>query len=674
MYKFTRNFFIIGLLSTVSAASLLGYVYQKSTLAHLKTLMEKENADLTHHFINTHWKVLSPWLTELQTLKTFELVQHEAIKDFGIEIRSDYNGLDILNVKVYALNGNTIFSTEQRQFGMANDADPDFKRARSGQTITRLKHRDVVNSLDSMLLDRSTLTSLTPVLAQGAGAVEAVMEMQVDISDIMADYENNKTRAFVFITIVLLSILFALFAVVRKAGILLVKHEDEIRQQLQKIEHQEYHDFLTDLPNRDLFYRQLQKGMKDVEKNEKLLAVLYLELGRFKKVNDTLGFFVGDRLLLEASMRLKQCVGNNDVVSRMGGYDFVIMLKSVSDIDEVEQVTEVIIKEISAQFEIEGYDLYLSPSIGISIHPFVDDDADGMIKKANAAMYKAKNSGRNNYLFYSPTISQKASSRFSLETSLRNALEREEFELHYQPVVLTKTGKIFAVEALIRWRSPELGLVPPNDFIPMLEDTGLIVPVGRWVLETACKQGVKWHKQGITDLKVNVNVSAVQFLKREITRQVSDALALSGIKPHLLDLEITESLLIDNINDTIETLEILNDYGVSVSVDDFGTGYSSLEYLKRLPVDTLKIDRSFISDVVDSVDDAAIVNAICAMARSMRFKTIAEGIETPEQLNYLRELDVTGIQGYLFCRPLPAAELDDFLMQDALRHYQGPAA
>ena len=372
--------------------------------------------------------------------------------------------------------------------------------------------------------------------------------------------------------------------------------------------------------------------------------------------------------MTQVSERLKQCVRHCDTVARLCGDEFVIILEGISVVDEADVTANRILEAMSEPFNVEGREILATLTIGISFYPFGEDDIDTLTKNAETAMYQAKGKGRNTYRIYNPDIEQKSILRFSLESALRRALDKNEFELHYQPMIQLKSEIIFGMEALLRWKSPDRGMVSPLEFIPLLEDTGLILPVGQWVLETACTQCAAWQQQHNPDLKINVNVSAKQFLQESIVHQVSHALDSSDLKPHFLNLEITESLLIENSGNSLKILDRLNEMGVSLSIDDFGTGYSSMSYLKRMPIETVKIDKSFVQGIPSDLDDAAIIEAICALSRTLRLNVIAEGVENQDQLKHMINLGIFAVQGYLICRPAPPAELESLLGSQTTSH------
>ncbi|MFV1992948.1 MAG: EAL domain-containing protein [Acidiferrobacterales bacterium] len=417
-----------------------------------------------------------------------------------------------------------------------------------------------------------------------------------------------------------------------------------------------HHDVLTDLPNRILFLERLGHVLKVLDRREQTCAVLFLDLDRFKNINDTHGHDTGDRLLQSVSERLKESVREGDTVARLGGDEFTVLLEDVYGADDVVPIARKILNALSIPFHISGHELFSSASIGISIYP--DDGADPktLLKNADNAMYRAKDQGRNTYQFYSAEMGAKVREYLSLETSLRHALERNELELFYQPQVNLETGTIFGAEALLRWRHPEKGIISPNAFIPLLEDTGLIIPVGSWVIKQACDQLMRWSKNGITLERMSINLSGRQFDDRNFIDTTLGIIEECGVNTGRLEFEITESLLLHKDQYTVDVLEQLNQSGVRLAIDDFGTGYSSLSYLKRFPINTLKIDQSFVNDVISDPGDAEIVKAILAMAKSLNLDVIAEGVETKSQEKFLRNAGCSNVQGYLYAKPCLAAD------------------
>ncbi len=423
-------------------------------------------------------------------------------------------------------------------------------------------------------------------------------------------------------------------------------------------------DALTGLPNRGLLQGRLKRAMARANRSEALLAVMYLDLDQFKEINDSLGHSVGDQVLREASLRLERCLRATDTVARIGGDEFTVLLEEVRSVDEVARIAEKLLGAIAERAEIAGHELHLSTSIGVTVYPLDGRDADTLMRNADLAMYHAKQEGRNNYQFFSHDMGAQTERRVDLQARLRGALARNEFTLHYQPQVDVRGGSIVGFEALLRWSDRELGSVPPAQFIPIAEDTGLIIPIGEWVLYEACRQGKRWLDAGYGPLNMAVNLSPRQFRQKNLVERVAAILAETGFPAASLELEITESTVMHRTEEAAAGLRALHALGVQISLDDFGTGYSSLAYLHRFPVTTLKIDQSFVRDIKSDRDDAAIVSTVITLARQLRLKALAEGVETKAQLSFLRARGCDYYQGYLFCRPAPAAEIEALLARE----------
>lgn len=434
------------------------------------------------------------------------------------------------------------------------------------------------------------------------------------------------------------------------------RHQAELRANEEVIKHQAYHDALTDLPNRSLFHERLTDALQQAKQNNTMLAVMFLDLDRFKNVNDSLGHAVGDLLLQAVAKQLRDSVRLGDTVARVGGDEFIILLPGLSKEDAAITVAEKVLRGFRRPVEIDGHELYIGPSIGISIYPKDGTDAETLIKNADTAMYRAKERG-NVYQLYTSAMDTKVMERLTLESSLRKAIERDELLLHYQPQVHLRTGKMVGVEALVRWQHPELGLLSPEKFIPLAEETGLIIPLGDWVLRKACKQMKEWHDQGMKGLRVSVNISPKQFQKYDLVQSVLRILEETGLHASLLELELTESCLMQSPEQAADVLFQLKQMGVKLSIDDFGTGYSSLSHLKHFPIDVLKISQFFIWDLPTESDDQAIVTTLIALAHSLQLKVVAEGVETQEQLTFLDNQHCDEIQGYFFSPPVPADDV-----------------
>ena len=451
----------------------------------------------------------------------------------------------------------------------------------------------------------------------------------------------------------------------------------KLRQAEEQIRYLAFYDGLTGLANRELFRDRLNKALAAESRHNGLMALLFLDLDRFKRINDTLGHHVGDLLLKGVADRLNLCLRKADsvarfteedlevCVSRLGGDEFIVLLTALESPKDAVCVAQRIIELISQPQNLQGHEVYVTTSIGISLFPLDGQDADTLVKNADAAMYEAKSKGRNNFQFYKESLNAATSERIKLENDLRKALKRNEFLLHYQPQVELESGWIVGVEALVRWNNPARGMVSPRDFIPAAEESGLIISLTEWVIMEACKQNRAWQRAGLPLLRVAVNISGHQFSQQHVAETVQRCLEASGLDAKYLEVELTESTLMENKDIAKSILERLKEMGLTIAIDDFGTGYSSLAYLKSFPIDILKIDRSFINDIITDPNDAAITRAIVAMAHGLELKVVAEGVETEEQLKFLQAIGCNQYQGFLFSRPLPAAELAALLLAES---------
>jgi len=439
----------------------------------------------------------------------------------------------------------------------------------------------------------------------------------------------------------------------------------ERKQHETVLEHQASHDNLTGLPNRSLLRDRIEQAIAMGYRNGHKVAVVFVDLDHFKLINDSLGHHVGDRLLLEVADRLVGCVRGHDCVARQGGDEFVIVLTEQHDDDGIIAIVSRLLEVISQPWIDNGHEYGLSCSMGISCYPQDGDDPDALLRCADAAMYQAKASGRNTYHFFTPELNHAINERLELESRLRHALDRDELRVYYQPRVDVAGGRIIGAEALIRWDCPGRGLIPPDSFVPIAEESGLITPIGKWILQEACRQNRAWQDAGLPPISVSVNLSPIQFRHAGLVESVAAALACSGLDPAWLELELTESFVMHDAERINVAMQALKALGIAIAVDDFGTGYSSLSYLKRFPVDRLKVDKSFVRDIDSDPDDAAIVRAIITLGHALGLKVVAEGVETAAHLEYLRLHGCDELQGYYFSRPVPAAEMEA-LLRDAV--------
>jgi diguanylate cyclase (GGDEF)-like protein/PAS domain S-box-containing protein len=433
----------------------------------------------------------------------------------------------------------------------------------------------------------------------------------------------------------------------------------------ERVAYMAQHDFLTGLPNRLLLQDRLTQAIAQAIRKQGKLAVIFLDLDHFKTINDSLGHPVGDKLLQEVAGRIKGAVRASDTVSRQGGDEFIIMLQEPGTADTIATAAVKLLSAIAGSYLIDGSEIQVTTSIGISVFPEDGRDSDSLIKHADNAMYQAKGSGRNNYQFFTSEMNRRTLERISLRTKLSHALERQELSLHYQPQVDLQSGRIIGAEALLRWNQPVLGMVSPAQFIPIAEENGLIATIGEWVLREACRQNQEWRKLGLPEITVAANLSAVQFRQKNFGEMVMVIVNESGLTPSAFELEITESVVMHDTAAAIALLQQLKSFGLKLSMDDFGTGYSSLSHLKKFPINKLKIDQSFVRNIMIDADDAVIASTIISMGQNLRLTVIAEGVETSEQLAFLKQQGCHEMQGYYFSKPLPAEKFASLLSESA---------
>ncbi|MDH5544140.1 MAG: EAL domain-containing protein [Gammaproteobacteria bacterium] len=429
----------------------------------------------------------------------------------------------------------------------------------------------------------------------------------------------------------------------------------------EKLQHMATHDALTQLPNRSLFYDRLEQALSRAHWHNRFIAVLFVDIDGFKFVNDTLGHDTGDQLLIKISSRMQKVVRSGDTVARLGGDEFAILLDDIASEEDISKLAQKIIDSMRPKFVVDTQSLHITASVGVSLYPNDSDRADVLLKNADMAMYRAKHLGKNNYQYYSKDMSARAFERLNLENSLHIAIQENQLEVYYQPQYNFRLNKIVAMEALLRWNHPALGVILPNTFLHLLEETSMIVDVGKWVLDQACAQAKSWHRLGFSDLVMCVNFSSRQFSDHNLVDTIESALERHNLEPNLFEIEITESLLINNVKNIADSLNSLCRYGVRLALDDFGTGYSSLSYLKRFPIKKIKIDRSFIHDVCKDSNDAQITRAIIAMSEMLNVSCVAEGVETQEQLDFLLENNCDVVQGFHLREPQPAAVITDYI-------------
>ncbi len=660
-FRLIRYFAITSLLGILIVLTVLLFFYRHFAFHALEQHEMRGNIAITQIFANTLWPDHASYVKSASAIPKAELGQRPEVARLREDVQRQIAGLSVVKVKIYNLDGLTVFSTDLKQIGEDKNTNSGFLAAKAGGIASEITFRDRFDAFEQVINDRNLISSYIPIRKNPNSPVESVMEVYSDVTDYVAQLEMT-TWKIVAGVLGSLSLLYVfLFAIVRRADRVISAQKEEVRvAHAAMLRHQALHDTLTGLPNRASFSERLDGMIKTAKRAGQNCAVLCLGLDGFKNINDSLGHVVGDQLLKEVSIRLQECLREADITARIGGDEFGIALSEIFGdrgaeriVNAAERIRSVISSE---NFCTDAHNLSVTTSIGVAVYPDDGDDVVELIKSADVALYHAKEMGRNNYQFHTADMNARALEMLLMEHDLRRALEQEQFLLHYQPQVDINTGQITGAEALIRWRHPERGLVSPAQFIPIAEERGLIVPIGEWVIREACRQNREWQGSGLPLIAVAVNISALQFQQKDLPQKVARILQDCGFASEHLEFELTESAVIRDAETTISTMGKLKSVGLRLALDDFGTGYSSLNQLKRLPLDTLKIDQSFVRGLPDDPDDVAISTAIIGMGKALKLKVIAEGVETEAQREILRSAGCDEIQGYLVAKPLPAAD------------------
>ena len=659
MLKVFRYSSFVGLIALVAVTVALSWFYRRLAFDALVETETRANVALTRAFANSIWPSYATFVGAAGKIPPADLPGRGEIRLLDADLKVLAHGLDVVKVKVYDTNGLTVFSTDPRQIGQDKRTNAGFVRARGGDAASEITFRDHFDAWEGEIADRNIIATYVPVRLQGAAPVEAVLEVYSDVTPLVTKLERTQVRLAAGV-IGALALLYALvLSIAGRSDRILREQEAERIASEERVRHQAYHDPLTGLRNRASFAQHLEQAIHRSKRFGWSLGLMFLDLDRFKRVNDSLGHEAGDELLRIAARRLQGAIRESDMLFRMGGDEFTVLLENVKGPEEAAAVAARMSQAVAEPIELRHHELAATVSIGIALYPKDDQTGERLVKSADTAMYRAKDLGRNRYTFFTQEMNDRVESQLVLEAGLQRAVRNDEFVLHYQPRVAAATRRVVGVEALLRWKHPERGLVPPGEFIPLLEESGLIVPVGARVIESACRQNKAWQDAGLPPMRVSVNISSRQFRTGSLEETVREALRASGLAPEWLEIELTESLLVENSEHAVAVMERLKAIGVAISIDDFGTGYSSLGYLKRFPIDSLKIDRSFVKDMRTSATDAAIVDAISALAHSLGLGLVAEGVEEAGQAEFLRARYCTELQGYLFGRPVPPEEMAD---------------
>ncbi len=667
-FRLVRYFALTSLLGVLLVLAPLLYFYRSFATQALEAHETRDNVAIARIFSSTLWHAHAEYVKNASTLSLQQLQKNPEVLSLRTDVLRQMRGLSVVKVKIYDLHGLTVFSTDEKQIGENKSDDDGVRAAIAGKVVSEIAFENHFDSFEKVINDRNLISSYIPIRADDSLPPEGVFEVYSDVTDYVAEL-NQTSWEIAGVVLGSLSLLYLfLYAIVRRADFTLRTQAQNVsRIHEAMLSHQALHDPLTGLPNRESLSRQLTQLLASLQGSDQKCAVLCLGLDGFKQINESLGHQIGDAALIKVGKRLKKAFGEGHITARMGGDEFVITLTGAASALEVEPLVTAIEraqKAISGRpIVAKGHDLSLSASVGVAIYPEDGQDVAGLLQAADVALSHAKKEEHKRYRFHAAGMNELALEMLLVERDLRRALEEKQFVLYYQPKVDLESGHITGAEALVRWQHPTRGLVGPYHFIQVAEERGLIVALGDWVMQEACRQNILWQQQGMTPIPIAINLSAVHFQKNSLLAEVQQTLYAHALPAHCLELELTESSIMQDAAITIATMDRLKDVGVVLALDDFGTGYSSLSQLKGLPLDNLKLDQSFVRGLPDDSDDLAICAAVIAMGRALGLKVIAEGVETTAQLEVLRTLGCDMGQGYLFARPMPAAQFFEFMQK-----------
>jgi diguanylate cyclase (GGDEF)-like protein len=660
-FKLTRYFSVTSLVGIVVVTACLFWTFRALTEHHLVEHEERANVGLTQAFANSVWLRYRDFIRDSRGRSAQTLRDDPLLAQLRDDVLAKMRGLQITKVKIYNLDGLTVFSTDPAQIGEDKGGNAGFRSARDGRVISDITFRERFDAFEGVINNRNLIASYVPVRAAPDGPVEGVLELYSDVTDLLQEQSQAQWQVAALVAALLATLYLFLYLVVSKADRIIASQEQERAAKEEQVRHQAYHDALTGLPNRAYFAERLSETIALAARHGHTCALMFIDLDRFKIVNDSLGHQAGDALLKTVSERVLECLRQGDLLFRMGGDEFTVILPEIAAPEDAAHVARRILEALALPVALHEHELTVGATIGIAVYPGDGHNGEELLKNADAAMYSAKEGGRGTHAFYRAEMNQRAMQRLNLEVALQKGFRDGEFTLHYQPRIDCNTRQVAALEALLRWNSPTRGLVLPSEFIGVLEDTGLMIIVGEWVLRTACNQVCRWIDDGKPPRRVSVNVSTAQFQSPSFVAMVRRVLRDTGVKPDLIELELTESLLIANAEQARGTLGELKALGLHLSIDDFGTGYSSLNYLRHFAVDCLKIDRSFITDISNSPRDRAVATAIIGLAKALEITVVAEGVETEAQAAFFDSVHCNELQGFLFSKPLPVDQLERYL-------------
>lgn len=657
-FRLGRYFSISSLVGVVVVIAVLSLFYRNTAVNMLIEHETRANTELSRIFANIVWSKYSDFIQKSSALSKHELLQRPEINRLREDVLQLISGSNITNIKIFNLKGMTVFSAYPEHLGEYVTESFGFDAAKVGNHSSDLLYNNETHGAGDALLERDLFSTYLPLRSIQDDSIYGVFTLYTDVTDLVDQMRRTQENVIggVFITLLLLYLFLQL--IVKRADLVIRNHEKARSSNIEQIHYLAYHDPMTKLPNKQQFSRSIKTAVDTARQQRQLLALMFIDVDRFKLVNDSLGHEAGDQLLRIVAKRLQYPIRKADQLFRWGGDEFTVVLENVNDIYMVENLARRIIDAMSEPIKLKAQEVMVTTSIGIAAYDYDSDMTSAqLISNADAAMYQAKRAGRNCFVLYDSCMNDKALEKLTIETSLKQALGNNEFRLYYQPRLSVFSGKVTAVETLLRWKHPKFGLITPGKFIPLLEDSGMMKTVGEWVLKSACQQLKKWQASGMPSVRVSVNISAKQLLFGNIVDQVKLAISEAGIDPHNLELEFTESLFVEDKEYVLMIMKRLKAIGVSLSIDDFGSGYWSLSYLKQMPVDYIKIGRGFIQGVLHNNKDAEITRAIARLAYSLNMRLVAEGVESQEQVEALKQTGCHELQGYLFGKPMMPFEI-----------------
>lgn len=686
MFNLSRYFSTVSFILIVMAAGVLGPLYRLLSVQQMTELAEHRNVTMAGVFARSLNDPLDALMHASLGRDTDSLKRSDEVEQLQQRVSGFLRNTAVIKVKIYNRLGLTAFSSDLTEIGESRLEHSGFRAAMNGKVSSDLTHRDSVLTFSGRQAEIDVLSSYIPIVGKDR-SIEGVFEVFQDVTPFMVQLQRSLWWVTVCVFLIFMALYLMQYLVVRRAQRILMEQEgrikaacdtlevqvdarteelkransqlkDEIaerRQAESKLNYLAYHDPLTGLANRRCFIERLEQSLKDSGQRGQQVAVLFIDLDQFKQVNDSLGHGVGDELLVSVASRLAEQVHLIDMLARLGGDEFICLMENVRNTEEVAMLAKEIIAAFEAPFRLGEHELFLSASIGISLFPVDAESKVDLMRNADTAMYRAKATGRGQFHFYTPEMTLDAQARIRMENLLRRAQHNGELSVYLQPQVDTRSGRLVGAEALLRWNSPELGQVKPSRFIPLAEESGIIIALGHWVLRETCQQVTQWRSNGFDLAQVSVNLSVKQLERPEFFDTLGNILDETGMDASRLKLELTESVVM-GVDDACSLLQRLRDFGISLALDDFGTGYSSLSYLKMLPVQQLKIDQSFIMGIGHNPRDEAIIRTVMELASSLGFEVIAEGVETLEQAAFLDKLGCSQLQGYLHGAAVAPAE------------------